>query len=182
MVHTAKVAVIEPVKIIGEFPGVYRVGMLRNVTLTKWLGGPLGYDSAASIGALTHQIIADMHGQRWSSLHLIDSIVKMPDSAGRQELANVIRGTSDSMGGCIAVVIEADGFIASALRGLVTGLRVLAPRSFDVRIEATIADLLTWLPEEHYRRTGVDVGVKDIERLCSVGRSWHAQDGGEPLA
>lgn len=166
---------------VGDFPGVFRVAKLRNVTVTTWLGEPLNHESATHLGELTSALIAEANGTRLSSIHLVERNMKLPDGPGRQQLANVVRASADSMG-CVAVVVQADGFFASAIRGLITGLRVLAPRSFDVRVDASIAELLEWFPLEHQRRTGVEVDAKDVERLLALGHSWNLEEGGSTVA
>ena len=76
---------------------------------------------------------------------------------------------------CVAVIIDGSGFWASALRGFITGLQVLAPGTLDLHAHASIDQVLAWLPTEHHKRTGVQLDVKPIALLLRAGKSWLTQ-------
>jgi hypothetical protein len=68
---------------------------------------------------------------------------------------------------CIAVVAGGTGFWASAFRSFVTGLRWLAPRSFEIRLHGTIEEVARWLPAEHLKLTGVKLDPMRLQRLLA---------------
>ncbi len=54
------------------------------------------------------------------------------------------------------------GFWNSALRSAITGVLMLTPRSFPVRIHNTIDEVVGWLPDEHLRRTKVRLSPAEL--------------------
>ena len=161
--------------VVGEYPGVHRVGLWHNVCIVVWFGPATGA-AARKLGPIAQTMIDQLDGLQLSYIHVILDGIALPDAATRDGLLEITRAYSSHVA-CVAVLIAGTGFWASAFRGFVTGFRVLAPRTFSLRIHTAAAELLEWFPKEHERRTGVALDpsqlAQTLERACSW-RSAHA--------
>ena len=69
--------------------------------------------------------------------------------------------------GAVAVVICGSGFVASAVRSFLTGLRLVAPSTFDFRLHGKTFEVLKWFPAAHFSRTGQTVDTIRLSRVLS---------------
>jgi hypothetical protein len=171
---------MQEISIIGEAPRVFRVATLGHVTVTAWFG-QLDKASAHVLARLNDDVIARLKGERVSSVHLVNNRVKLPDADARDVLAKIMRDSAKSVA-CATVIIDGGGFWASALRSFITGLRVLAPGSIDLHAHASIAEVLAWLPAEHFKRAGTQVEAAELERLLLAGKRWQELEALTPKA
>jgi hypothetical protein len=162
------------IEIVGEAPGVFRVGMLGRLTVTVWFDR-LDTASAQVLARVNDELIARLAGERISSVHMVNNRVKLPDAEALDMLAKIMRDSGNTIA-CATVIIDGGGFWASALRSFVTGMRVLAPGSIDLHAHASIAEVLAWLPAEHFKRAGTHLEVEQLERLLLAGKGWQAQE------
>ncbi|MET0592911.1 MAG: hypothetical protein ABW133_09445, partial [Polyangiaceae bacterium] len=70
--------------------------------------------------------------------------------------------------GAVSIVIHGSGFVASAVRSFLTGLRLVAPRSFDFRLHSRTFEVLKWFPAAHENRTGRPIDVAQFGRVLSA--------------
>jgi hypothetical protein len=108
---------------------------------------------------------------RHSYLHLMTERVQLPAAIIRGETAKLMSELTEHVA-CAAVLIDGSGFWSSAFRGFLTGLRVLAPRTFDIRAESSIDKLLEWFPREHLKRSGVVITREQLEYLLNEATAW----------
>jgi hypothetical protein len=73
----------------------------------------------------------------------------------------------------VAVVLAVDGFLASAARSVITGLRVRTRFDYEYRLHARCSEVLAWLPQANLDRTAVAL---DPQRLLALLE--HAQSTG----
>jgi hypothetical protein len=154
----------------GEVPGVHRVTRWKNVVIVAWLGRPTAV-ATRELGTISGRILGVLGDQKLSYVHLIPLEVHLPDSETRAALHDITRDYGQYTA-CVGVIVRGSGFWASALRSLVTSVKVIAPRSVDIRIHADIAELLTWFPAEHAQRTGVTLEPADFVKTLSEARAW----------
>jgi hypothetical protein len=115
------------------------------------------------LGPISDQLFASLTATKLSYVHLVPNKLELPDAATRTAFIELAHNYG-SRTACVAVVVGGVGFWASAIRGFVTGIRVIAPRSTDFRMHAEISELLEWFPEEHARRSGVQLESSDLLR------------------
>jgi hypothetical protein len=70
------------------------------------------------------------------------------------------------------VIVSGSGFWASAVRGIVTSVQVVAPHSIDLRVHANSAELLSWFPREHELQTGVAIQAAELQRELEQTEAW----------
>ena len=162
--------------VLGEHPGTYRISVCQNVMIAYWFGR--GSEAAVlRMNELTDQLLATLAADtRISYIHLVTNKLELPDAATRSAFIESTKRYADRSA-VSGVVVSGSGFWASAIRGFVTGIAVLAPRSFDLRIFATAAELVAWFPAEHARRTGVQLDPDALLRHLE-----HAQKSDVPEA
>jgi hypothetical protein len=148
--------------------------MLGRLTVTAWFD-QLDKPSAQVLARVNDDLIARLAGERVSSVHLVNSRVKLPDAETREMLAKIMRDSTTALA-CATVIIDGGGFWASALRSFVTGMRVLAPGSIDLHAHASVAEVMTWLPAEHLKRTGTPIDTEQLERLLQAGKQWQERE------
>jgi hypothetical protein len=76
---------------------------------------------------------------------------------------------------CTAIVLEGSGFWASGIRSMASNLHRSATSSGLLRVQTSIEEVATWFPEEHRRRTGVNVAPDDLIRVLTAVRAEAAQ-------
>jgi hypothetical protein len=152
----------DSIAVVGERQGTLRVWAWQNVVFVSWTGKPSA-DAAKMLGPITDQILAHVTAEKLSYVHLVPNKLELPDAATRTALIELaqVYGTRTA---CVAIVLGGVGFWASAMRSFVTGIRVVAPRSIDFRLHAELPELLEWFPEEHARKTGVQLAPTDLLR------------------
>jgi hypothetical protein len=152
-------------------PGAFLFGSWKNVFVGVW-------ESQATIPAVERMVRAtnvvnDLCPGGRSTIHIVANGAGLPMADVRTDFVNALKKNAGQLA-CVAVVVGGTGFWTSALRSFVTGLRWLAPRSFDFRMSTTIEEVGQWLPAEHGKRTGVDL---DPRRLVQVLEGWAAPRG-----
>jgi hypothetical protein len=157
------------IEVVGGTPDINQVWLWHNVVVVSWLGKPTP-ESARSLGPLVEGLMPRMSAQKLSFIHLVPNNLPLPEADTREELLMLSRSYTH-LTACIGVIIAGGGFWASAIRGFVTGIRVVAPRDFDLRMHKSISELLTWFPEEHAQRTLVELEpselIAQLERVLS---------------
>jgi len=157
----------EPIVLDTE-PGAFLFGSWKNVFVGVW-------ESQATIPAVDRMVRAtsvlnDLCPTGRSTIHIVAEGAALPATEVRAHFVGALKKNADNLA-CVAVVVVGTGFWTSALRSFVTGLRWLAPRSFDFRMNATTEEMARWLPAQHAKRTGVDL---DKRRLVEVIDAWAA--------
>jgi hypothetical protein len=127
------------------------------------------------LGPFSDRVFARVRVDKLSYVHLVPNRLELPDPAARSALLDLTRDYG-ARTACVAVVVGGMGFWASAIRGFVTGIRVVAPRSIEFRMHAEIAELVEWFPDEHQRRTGVRLEPSELLRQLEHAQSARALD------
>ena len=71
----------------------------------------------------------------------------------------------------VAVVLAVDGFLASAARSVITGLRVRSRYHFEYRAHARCEEVIGWLPQANQAKTGVAVEPRALLALLAQAES-----------
>jgi hypothetical protein len=93
----------------------------------------------------------------------------LPTSEARDELLSLMKKFSENVA-CIGTVLEGSGFWAGAVRSFIVGLRLVAPRTFEMQTYASIAELSEWIVGPHAIRTGVEIDRAQLERVLTALR------------
>jgi hypothetical protein len=148
--------------VLDSEPGRFVFGAWKNVLVIVWKSQA----TAKSVARFSKT--SDMMAARWpgcrSNVHVIQDGAALPTSEARAGFLTLMKRNRESLA-CIAIVIAGNGFWSGALRSAMTGLRMLAPRSFAFRVVGSSEDVVQWLPAAHEAKTGVSL---DPRRLKAV--------------
>jgi hypothetical protein len=151
----------EHVEILACQPGHYVFASWRNLTILYWLGQAVG-PAVRRLQAITAEFV-EAHPEGISNIHLVKDGAGLPDTQARVGF-NAIMERHPNAFACISIVLLGAGFWASALQSVITGLLMVAPRTFMLRFAGNPAELRTWLPKEHTRRTGEAIDALELAR------------------
>jgi hypothetical protein len=143
-------------------PGVMSLYGFENITIIVWHSKPT-VAAAQQLARVSQRRRAEYaHGI--SVVHLVQGTFEMPDGPTRDTFVKLLRDGGGKLA-VLCVVVGAGGFWASALRSLVTGLRVLSRGSFALGLHTEIRDAVEYLVPRHLAQTGVPI---DPEQLTHV--------------
>lgn len=154
-------------------PGHFTLGVFSNVAVCGWRGA-ITPAAVVRIGEIAFSLKERAGPVRHSYVHMMTERVQLPDANTRHEIAKLMPELVDLVT-MIVVVLDGSGFWSSALRSFITGVRVLAPRNFDIRAESSIENVLSWFPSEHLKRSGVTVTREQLEYLMREAKAWQNQ-------
>jgi hypothetical protein len=142
-------------------PGTFAAYLWKNVVIATWFR-PLSMAELPQFEAGCKARCAE-HPEGMSVINImVPGGKSMPTAEARAELGRIMR-EYEAFSAEVAVIIPGDGFWASALRGLITALSMLAPR-YRLRIAGNFLEVAEYLPEPHRQRTGVTIDPKELLR------------------
>jgi hypothetical protein len=124
----------------------------HNVLIASWTAqgtGPL----IATLAQVLASFVA-AHPEGISSVHLVAAGLPLANLEAREGLKEIMMKYAGNLA-CAGTVLAGTGFWASATRGMLVGLQLLAPSSHALRTCATVPELVAWLPKPHAERTGI---------------------------
>lgn len=154
-------------------PGEFAFYAFRNTLVLVWLSGL----TEAWIERL-HEASLGMHAahpEGFSNVHLIQAGATLPTPEARKAYVEHLKTLEGALF-CDAMVFDGNPFWVSALRSVIAGIRTLAPRSLAIQIQATIDDVLAWLPREHQKRTGTPLDERAFENAMRL--AWQRSGAG----
>ena len=149
---------VELVHLGGE-AGHMNVYGWRNMTFVVWTGSA----SAENVGLLDEisAKVRDQHPEGLSGVHIVRGGTPLPSSQAREALVRLANAYANDLA-AVGVVIGGSGFWASTMRSVVTAMRVLASRAYEMRIHGTVDEIVDWLPAVHAKRTGVTLDPAEL--------------------
>ena len=140
-------------ELLGEYPDVFDLHVHQDVLLVNWYG-LVTAQALPQFDALCAQW-RERSMQPTSCVQLLTAPVsRLPDAEAREELTRINR-EYDSMIACCAVLIPVQGFIGSAVRGLVTAIALKTRRTqATLKIVGTNEAAVEWLVPAHRTATG----------------------------
>ncbi|HKU43140.1 MAG TPA: hypothetical protein VJR89_33500 [Polyangiales bacterium] len=160
-----------PVRIIEVEPGACCAGAWANISLTRWIGR--GTASAVERVARVGDEVRTQYPDGVSAVHLIAEGAGMPTPEAREGLVKLMNRKTDRLG-CVGVVVGGSGFWASAIRSLITGMRAVSSRAYELKLAGNIDEIAAWLPEQHARRTGISVDPAELAQALRAANAWRA--------
>jgi hypothetical protein len=157
----------ETATILSRGPG-YAVATWENVLIGCWrIQSNVTVITELGAGAA---ILNRKYPGGFSNLHVIWDDPPLPGADTRKLLQRQLNDYATPLA-CLGVVLEGTGFWASAVRSFVIGLRILAPRSFEMNITGSIQDLVTWAVPIHNAATAHPVAVAALTKVLSALRA-----------
>ena len=155
------------ITIIDEEPGRFAFGVCKNMTVAVWKTQGTG-PAVARLGAVARKVAVECP-LGYSAIHVICEGAGLPDGAARTGFEGLMREFSRELA-CVAVVVGGDGFWASALRAMVTGLWQAVPHKFEMRICGSCEEAANWLCPRHLERTGTHIDVEPLKQALEAAQ------------
>ena len=156
--------VYTPPQLIDEVAGVYRQWRWDGHQIALWLG--------SATPALVARFIQNRPARGThprSDIHLVTSGINLPDAPTRTAWGEALADQQEELA-CVVVVVEGGGFWSSAMRGVVTGITMLAPQMQSLLVAGSIADVVAAQACELYGLGDGDDGL-DMTTLYSMSGS-----------
>jgi hypothetical protein len=148
-----------PIRLLDSEPGHFAQFSWQNFTMVVWSSQATGPVVERLARSSEVEIRGFRHG--FSSIHIVKNAAGLPTAEARAAFVALMQKYAPQLA-CVATIILGSGFWVSALQSVTTGMRMLAPRSFDHRINGSIEAACAWLPNEHGKRTGIIVDPAEL--------------------
>jgi hypothetical protein len=149
-------------RLLAAEAGTYAFYRWQNVAINIWTSQPTA-PAVQVLTELTELSLSECPGGL-ASIHWLDQGVSLPTSEARVGLGELAKQYERHLI-CVAVLLSGSGFWASATRSALTGIMLLAPRSFSLRFFGDAFELCTFIARELARRGPSPV---ELERLLAV--------------
>jgi len=105
-----------------------------------------------------------------SAVHVIAAGLPLATAEAREALSALMKQHGGHLA-CVGTVLEGTGFWASATRGVIVGIQLVAPNSLSMRTCAKVSELVAWLPKPHAQRTGTALEPRQFEQAIAEARA-----------
>jgi hypothetical protein len=149
------------------------VGTLDDIVLVVWTQQPR-LEQVLELRRVMDLLVYRYEGG--SSIHVLQNGLELPEKRVRDEMDRVTADYADRTIAS-ALVLNGDGFWASAMRGLATGVHFFGTRRrhFKLRVCATIEQAATWLTPLHNEKSRRPAQAPELEgalnELCTRAQS-----------
>ena len=115
--------------------------------------------------ATTPEAVSELHriavrhsraSEPMAMLTVVEATSEMPDGDIRGQLASLFQELGDRVS-CSALIFEGDGFRAAAVRGIVTGINLVAKQPFPHKVFAQVSEAATWIDRHDTNLSSRDV-------------------------
>ncbi len=168
-----------PLRLLDSEAGCFSLFVWHNVLIAAWASQATG-SAVQRIDVATSPLMKE-HPEGVSVIHLVKDRTGMPTAEARAGFLESMKVNARSLQ-CVSVVLLGGGFWASTLQSIVTGMRMLAPNSFTMRIDNGFDTVIHWLPPEHLRRTGVSLRPNELKTAMTEAFSRMTKDAERSLA
>jgi N-acetylglucosamine kinase-like BadF-type ATPase len=165
---------LDQLALIDSEPGKFAFYTWQNIIIVVWLNQATGAAVKRLIDVT--QSMADAHPDGISKVHIIFDGAGVPTSEARSGFVNLIKKFGKQLA-CVEVVMLGGGFWASAMRAAVTGIKMIAPQLFPIRIHGSLAEAAQALQTDHLKQTRVQV---DPDMLLGVLETAQRQQASSP--
>jgi hypothetical protein len=160
-----KIESIDPAHVIGTAEPIL-VCLWRTVT------------TRAAIAKLraTGARLAASEREGFAMMTVVEASADLPDPDVRADLAEYFRAVSSSVV-CSALVFEGQGFRAAAVRGITTGLNLMARQPFPHKVFATVQDAASWIDAQSGGRIASSSVIDEVAKARAALDEVTAESG-----
>jgi hypothetical protein len=157
----------DEVSVLDAVPGAFWLGSWNTFNALVWLR-PATLDVCAQVERALEARF-ESHHQLMSTVHVIVADAGPPQQDARDELEAINARLAHTVA-CGAVVIERGGLMGVALRSVITGLIIAAPKHYRVKVFDSLELCAPWVTSEHQRATSKPVEPDAVLHLLSYAR------------
>jgi hypothetical protein len=164
----ARLEVKPPLTVMDSEPGAFWFGAWGNINVRVWFTTPKLVGVKRLDATNPERVRA--HPEKLSTVHIAAATAGPPEPEARSALNEMHKRYGDTVG-CAAVVIEHGGLLGAAVRSAVTGMMMVAPKHYRVKVFDTIEPVAPWLAENNARSTGVSLAAEDVLSVLRFARA-----------
>lgn len=144
------------------------LGRSGNLSIAIWRSKP----TAAGAAALDRHFrsMSTTHPDGFGSLIIIEEQTANPDEAMRRAITDTMDRAAEELLS-VAVVLEAKGFAAAALRAALTGMSMMTRSRFPRRFVSSVEEALPWLVKGLTTDSGRALTPVELSQLVADFRS-----------
>lgn len=154
-------------------PGVFRFSLWRNVSVTLWTAQAT-YATGERVLRVSRQLNRQLPEGRSQVLIVKDGTLA-PDQETSEMMAEIYDPRVSRIV-CMVAVLEGSGFWASSIRGRMTHMRLAVGGVTALSAHENIEGVVSWLPAEHVKRTGVRLNPDELRSMLLGVRALGTQD------
>ena len=141
--------------------------------MVVWKGSTT-VEAARAIQYGLRDFAAGHGGQRVVLITVVEASAPLPNADARTALSNILRFCADDVL-CSGVAMEGDGFRAAAVRGVATGLSLVARQPFPHQVFASVGQAAAWVTRHVNKQSpSKPMAASDIERAVDCLRRGEA--------
>ena len=146
--------------------GRFALSHWKNLSIVVYATGADGA-MLARISKLTPLMRKEFPGGH-SNLAFVLNGCPLPTEEAQQAIVAAYRNPESGLC-CASVIVEGEGFWASALRSSVIGMGLQAER-IRLSLHSKMSEMIEWLPVEHEKSTGVVLNKTQLLRVATEAR------------
>jgi hypothetical protein len=139
----------------------------KNVLITVW-SGDASVELLKTLGRVVEAKVREVG--RVSSVNIVVNVPALPNDEKRQAY-KAFTAKNAARYAHMVVVLEGEGFMFSAVRGLVTGLLMATRQQYGVGVMNNIDEVTLWLPARHATSTGVTLVPAELREVLGRARA-----------
>lgn len=155
-------------KLLDVDPGRFRYTAWKNLTISVW-ADQATVEAARRVTEVSKRVIAE-HPEGHSTVVFILNGAPAPTPEAQAIFGELYNPTQSDLV-CMGVVLEGEGFWASAMRSMILKLRMASPGRLTIRVQDTVDALLDWLPELHLERTQIALDRAELKSVLLATRA-----------
>jgi hypothetical protein len=153
--------------VLDSEPGLFVFAGWRNFNIFVWTQGA-NMDAVRRIERTNPERTA-AHPEKISTVHIVTAKSGPPEPDARQAFDAMHQQWGHTVG-CAAVVIERGGLMGVAVRSVIAGMTIVAPKHYRVKVFDALETSAPWLAEHHGRSTGVQCDESDVLAVLRAAR------------
>ena len=146
--------------------GAFWLGAWGDVNVLVWLQ-PATLDVVERLDRVGAKQAAEP--RKRSTIQIITPEGGPPDGPTREALIELHSKRTENVA-CAAVIIERTGLMGMAVRSAVTGLIILAPKNFRIKVFDTAEQCAPWVAEQHERVAGTPLSAAALSEVLRKAR------------
>lgn len=155
------------VVVVDAEPAAFWFGAWQNFNVVVWLR-PATLDVVKRVERAI-MVRYDKHKQRMSTVHIIAPDLAPPEPDVRTALIELNERLGHTVA-CGAVVIERGGLMGIAVRSAITGMIILAPKHYRVKVFDAYEPCAPWVAEQNNRVATVQLQAAEVLEVLRFGR------------
>jgi hypothetical protein len=157
----------EDVSVLDALAGAFWLGSWNSFNALVWMRSATLDVCARVEKALVARF--ESNRQLMSTVHVIVADAGPPQPDARDELEAINARLAHTVA-CGAVVMERGGLVGLALRSVVTGLIIAAPKHYRVKVFDAIEPCASWVADQHEKVTETSVDHGAVLELLKYAR------------